>query len=324
MQILVTGGAGYIGSVVTEQLVQGGYDVIVFDSLQSGNRAAVHADATFVQGSLHDIAAIEQVFTAHRGIGCIIHCAGNALVGESWRQLDQYLHDNVTNGINLIATAIRFNVDRFILISTADVFGATGPVPIIEQASIFPSSPYGESLYMLERMLSWYDRITGLRYAVLRCFNVAGATEQCGEYHVPEAHLIPTLLHVALGKQAHFTLFGDDYHTPDGTCVRDYIHVVDVARAIIEVLPVLDKHSRTYNLGGGVGYSNKDVITMARRVTGHPIPYIVGRRRPFEPPVQIASITQIRREVGWEPQFSNLEHIMRTAWDWQYRHPNGY
>lgn len=324
MRILVTGGAGYIGSVVTEELVQAGHDVIAFDNLRSGNRAAVHPEATFVQGDLNDTRAVEQVFSTYCGIEAVIHCAGHGLIGESWRQLEYYLRDNVTDGVNLIATAIRFNVGRFILISTANVFGVPGPVPIIEHASVVPSSPYGESLYILERVLAWYDRIVDLRFVVLRCFNVAGATERCGEYHVPETHLIPTLLRVALGKQSHFTLFGDDYHTPDGTCIRDYIHVVDVARAIMEVLPLLDKQSRTYNLGGGIGYSTKDVITTARRVTGHPIPYIVGRRRPFEPIVQIASTTQIRREVGWEPRFSTLEHIIRTAWDWQYRHPNGY
>lgn len=324
MHILVTGGAGYIGSVVTGEFVQAGHRVVVFDNLTSGYRAAVHPEARFVQGDLADIDTIEQTFARNPGIDAVVHCAANALVDDSRRQPDRYLRDNVANGLNLITTAVRFNVRRFILTSTADIFGAGVPIPIVEQAPVFPGSPYGESLYLLERILGWYDRIAGLRFASLRCFNVAGATECCGEYRVPQPHLIPALLDVALGKSSHLTLFGDDYPTPDGSCIRDYIHVVDVAHVIMRVMHALDTHSRIYNLGTGTGYSTKEVIALARSITGRPIPYVVGRRRPFEPVVQIASMTQIRRELGWEPQFSDLERIIGSAWAWQRQHPTGY
>lgn len=206
------------------------------------------------------------------GIEAVVHCAANALVDESRRYPERYLADNVTNGTNLIVAAVRFNVGRFLLVSTAGIFGADVPVPIVESAPVFPGSPYGESLYLLERVLGWYDRVAGLRFASLRCFNVAGATECYGEYRVPQIHLIPALLDVALDQRSHLTLFGDTYPTPDGSCMRDYIHVLNVAQAIMRVVQALDNHSRIYNLGSGTGHSTKEVIALARRVTGQPIP----------------------------------------------------
>jgi UDP-glucose 4-epimerase len=324
MRVLMTGGAGYIGSVVTEELLRTEHDVIVFDDLSQGHRVAVHPDAAFVHGDLRDVAAIDRAFTTYRDIDIVIHVAGNTAVGESLQQPERYLHDNVVNGMNLIATAARHDVGRFILASSADVYGAPARVPIIEPERIAPRSPYGESLYTLERALRWYEHILGVRYAVLRCFNVAGATERCGEHHVPETHLIPSLLQVALGQREYVTLFGDDHPTPDGTCIRDYIHVVDVAQAIIRVLPALDQRSRIYNLGSGKGFSNKEVIAMARQVTGHPIPCVVEPRRPYEPAVLIAAITQIRTELSWAPRYSDLEQIIRSAWAWHCRYPNSY
>jgi UDP-glucose 4-epimerase len=324
MRILVTGGAGYIGSVVVEELVRVEHEVVVFDNLSQGHRAAVHSEAAFVHGDLSDVETIERTFARYRGIEAVLHFGAFAQVAESMRRPERYLRDNIVGGINLLATAVRHDVSRFVLASSADVYGAPARVPIIEPEYIAPRSPYGESLYTLERALSWYERTAGLRFAVVRCFNVAGATERCGEDHNPEIHPIPLLLQVALGQREHITLFGDDHPTPDGTCIRDYIHVVDVAQAIIQVLPVLDQHSRMYNLGSGKGYSNKEVIAMARQVTGHAIPYVVEGRRPYEPAVLIASTTQIRKELGWEPRCSILEHIIGSAWAWRRHHPNGY
>jgi UDP-glucose 4-epimerase len=324
MHILVTGGAGYLGSVVTEELLNAGQDVIIFDNLAHGHRAAVHPAATFVHGDLGDRAALERTFTTYRGIKAVIHLAMHTSASESWQRPERYLHENLANGVNLMATAVRHDIGRFILASSADVCGGPGPVPIIEQAPSYPVSPYSESLYLLERALSWYERCAGLRYAVLRCFNVAGATERCGEHHVPETHLIPGLLNVALGWRSHVTLFGDDYPTPDGTTVRDYVHVRDVARAMIGVLAALEQRSRIYNVGAGQGSSTMEVIMVARRVTGHALPCVVEPRRPYEPIVQIAATQQIRAELGWEPRYSDLEGIIESAWAWQRRHPYGY
>lgn len=324
MKILVTGGAGYIGSVTTEELIRAGHEVVVFDNLSQGHRAAVHPDAMFVEGDLRDADAVERVFTTHRGIEGIMHFASQTLVGESMQRPELYLRDNVMTGVNLMAAAVRHNVGRFILSSTANLFDRPERIPIDEDQPIVPGSPYGESKYMLERALRWYDRIYGLRFAALRYFNAAGATERTGEDHEPETHIIPLVLSVALGKRDHFTLFGDDYPTPDGSCIRDYIHVVDLAQAHILALKALDQGSRSYNLGNGHGFSNKQVIDVARSITGHSIPYVVGPRRPGDPAVLVASAERIRRELGWQPRYPDLESIISSAWEWHRRHPNGY
>ncbi|RLC73127.1 MAG: UDP-glucose 4-epimerase GalE, partial [Chloroflexi bacterium] len=273
MNILVTGGAGYIGSIVTAELVESGEQVVVFDNLSMGHRQAVHPGATFVQGDLADRAALDGVFATHH-IDAVMHFASYTLVGESMEQPFKYIGDNVTNGLNLLRVAVQAGVRRFILSSTANLFDQPERMPIDEEERIIPGSPYGESKFILERMLHWLDRIYGMRYAALRYFNAAGAAPDGsrGEDHTPELHLIPRVLKVALGQLDEIVVFGDDYPTRDGTCVRDYIHVVDLAQAHILALHALDQGSRTYNLGNGQGFTVKEVIETAREVTGHPIP----------------------------------------------------
>lgn len=324
MKILVTGGAGYIGSITTEQLVEAGHEVVVFDNLSQGHRAAIHPDAAFIEGDLRNVEDIESVFTQHEGIEGVMHFASYTLVGESMECPELYLRDNVTCGVNLIAAAVRHDVERFILSSTANLFDDPERMPIDEEERIVPGSPYGESKYMLERILRWYERVAELRFAALRYFNAAGASERFGEHHHPETHIIPLVLGVALGKRDTFTLFGDDYPTHDGTCVRDYIHVIDLAQAHIVAMEALDEGSRVYNLGNGKGFSNKEVIEAARRVTGHPIPYSVGPRRPGDPAVLVASSEKIRSELGWEPRYPQLDQIINSAWSWHVRNPDGY
>ncbi len=323
MKILVTGGAGYIGSITTEQLIHRGHEVVVFDNLYQGHCEAVHPQAVFVEGDLADAAAVNRAFAAHQ-VDAVMHFASYTLVGESVERPFLYLGDNITNGLNLLRTAVNHNVRRFILSSTANLFDDPERMPIAENERIVPGSPYGESKYILERMLHWLDRTQGLRYAALRYFNAAGASAVFGEDHDPETHLIPLVLQVALGQRAHVTLFGTDYPTPDGTCVRDYIHVIDLAQAHILALEALDQGSRTYNLGNGRGFSVLEVIETARAITGHPIPVLAGARRPGDPAVLIASSDKIRRELGWEPRYPDLRAIIESAWRWHVQHPNGY
>jgi len=323
MKILVTGGAGYIGSIVVEQLVLANQSVIVFDSLFQGHRAAVHPQAVFVQGDLADPAAVAAAFRQHQP-EAVMHFASHTLVGESMQAPFRYLGDNVTNALNLLRAAVDHGVRRFILSSTANLFDAPERIPIAETEPIVPGSPYGESKHIIERFLYWLDRIHGLRYTALRYFNAAGATEERGEDHHPENHLIPIVLQVALGQREHVTIFGDDYETPDGTCVRDYIHVADLAQAHILALEALDRGSRVYNLGNGQGFSVKQVIETARQITGHPIPSRVGPRRPGDPAVLVAGSQRIRDELGWGPQFPDLRDIVATAWHWHRRYPHGY
>lgn len=324
MKVLVTGGAGYIGSVVTEELLKAGYQVVVLDDLSQGHPEAVNPDAQFFGADLRDYDVVERVFTRHPDIEGVMHFAGHTLVGESMQKPELYLRDNLAMGVNLMTTAVRHDVGRFILSSTANLFDDPQKMPIDESERIVPGSPYGESKYMLERSLGWYERIYGLRFGALRYFNAAGATERYGEQHVPETHIIPLVLSVALGRRDSFTLFGDDYPTPDGTCIRDYIHVVDLAQAHILTLEALDTGSRVYNLGSGQGFSNKQVIETARAVTGHPIPYEVGPRRPGDPDRLVASSERIRSELGWQPKYPDLESIIGSAWNWYKEHPNGY
>jgi UDP-glucose 4-epimerase len=323
MCILVTGGAGYIGSITVEQLIQAGEEVVVFDNLYQGHRDAVHPDAVFVQGDLADRAAVDALLREHRP-QAIMHFASHTLVGESMERPFRYLGENVTNGLNLLQRAVEHGVERFILSSTANLFDDPERMPIDEEERIVPGSPYGESKYILERMLYWLDRTKGLRYAALRYFNAAGASQERGEDHDPEYHLIPLVLQVAQGKRNHIAIFGDDYDTPDGTCVRDYIHVIDLAQAHILALRALDQGSRTYNLGNGQGFSVKEVIDVAREVTGHPIPARVAARRPGDPAVLIASSKKIRRELGWRPRYPELREIIESAWRWHQAHPEGY
>lgn len=323
MKILVTGGAGYIGSVTVEELIKAGESVIVFDNLYQGHRGAVHPEAIFVEGDLADRAAVDAVLKAHQP-DAIMHFASHTLVGESMQKPFLYLEENITNALNLLQSALEHGVRRFILSSTANLFDDPEKMPIDESERIVPGSPYGESKFMIERMLHWLDKIYGMRYAALRYFNAAGASQTRGEDHDPEYHLIPIVLEVAQGKRDKVIIFGDDYPTPDGSCVRDYVHIVDLAQAHMLALYALDQGSRVYNLGNGKGFSVKEVIETAREITGHPIPAEIGARRPGDPATLVASSEKIRRELGWQPKYPHLRDIIASAWHWHETHPNGY
>jgi UDP-glucose 4-epimerase len=324
MRVLVTGGAGYIGSATVAALVAAGDEVTIFDDLSQGHREAVHPDAALVVGDLADRAVVDRAMAEHRPEG-ILHFASRTLVGESMEQPFLYLGENVRNGLNLFESAAEHGVKRLTMSSTANLFGLPDQVPIPEDAPVRPGSPYGESKYLLERMLHWMDDRFGMRYAALRYFNAAGAVSpELGEDHDPETHLIPLVLQVALGQREKVTIFGEDYDTPDGTCVRDYVHVADLAQAHVLALRALDGGSRTYNLGNGTGFSVREVIETARAVTGHPIPVDVGPRRPGDPATLVAGSDRIRRELGWAPRFSGLASIIESAWAWHRAHPHGY
>ncbi|MBN1272151.1 MAG: UDP-glucose 4-epimerase GalE [Candidatus Aminicenantes bacterium] len=324
MKILVTGGAGYIGSVTVWELIEKGHSVFVFDNLSQGHRQAVHPGAELVVGDLADKQSIESFFKKHEGIEAVMHFASRALVGESMRYPDLYVRDNIVQAVNVLDAAVRFNVERFVLSSTANLFGRSSSKPIDEDAVIEPASPYGESKAMIERILKWYEKIFGIIFCSLRYFNAAGATKTLGEDHRPETHIIPLLLRAAAGKKSMFTIYGDDYPTPDGTCVRDYIHVQDLAAAHVLALDALDKGTCFYNLGNKRGFSVKEVIDTACRVTGRSIDTSVGPRRAGDPPVLIASSERFRKEFEWKPRFTDLESIISTAWEWHNRFPNGY
>jgi UDP-glucose 4-epimerase len=322
---LVTGGAGYVGSHCVAALIERGARVVVLDNLQQGHRAAVPKEAIFVEGDLADAALVRRVMGEHR-FGAVLHFAANSLVGESMRDPFKYLGDNVVNALNLLRAATEAGVRKFVLSSTANLFGQPERTPIDEDAAIDPGSPYGESKFLVERMLHWADKVHGLRSACLRYFNAAGAHPNgtLGEDHHPETHLIPIVLDTALGKRSHVEIFGDDYATPDGTCVRDYVHVCDLAEAHIRALDVLATRSCRYNLGNGQGYSVKQVIDTARRVTGREITVKTGPRRPGDPAVLVAASSRAMGELGWTPRHASLDAIIATAWEWKRRHPEGY
>ena len=325
MRILVTGGAGYVGSHCVEELVAAGHEVVVLDNLAVGHRAAVHAAAELVVADLADLPAVQAAFARHRP-QAVMHFASHTLVGESMTEPLKYLGDNVLCAVNLFRAMLEHGVGRFILSSTANLFDQPARVPIAEDEAIVPGSPYGESKHLIERQLLWLDRVAGVRYAALRYFNAAGAspTGERGEDHRPEHHLIPIVLQVALGQRPSLVVNGDDYPTADGTCVRDYVHVNDLAQAHILALEALDRGSRAYNLGNGTGYSILDVIRTAEAVSGRSIPFTFGPRRAGDPAVLVADSARIRRELGWAPRFGALEDIVGTAWAWHSRHPNGY
>ena len=323
MKVLVTGGAGYIGSITSEVLLKRGHEVVVFDNLSQGHRAALPADAEWVQGDLASSQEICEAVGQHRP-DAVMHFAAHSLVGESMDAPFAYLRDNVMNGLNLLDACVTGGVDRFILSSTANLFGAPNSAVIDEQAPVVPGSPYGESKWALERALGWLSQTKGLRFASLRYFNAAGASEMRGEHHIPETHLIPLVLQVAAGQRDHITIFGDDYDTPDGTCIRDYIHVLDLAEAHVLALQALEHANRVYNVGNGEGFSVRQVIEAARVVTGAAIPERVGQRRAGDPARLVASSDRIRDELGWAPHFPALVQIIDSAWRWQQRHPDGY
>lgn len=323
MKVLVTGGAGYVGSTATAELIKAGHEVVVFDNLSQGHRAAVDPKAAFVQGDLANVAEVERVFAEHAP-EAVMHFAARSLVGESMQKPFLYLGENITNALNLLQVTAARGVKRFIFSSTANLFDNPVKIPIDETAEIIPGSPYGESKFIIERMLYWLEKTHGLHYACLRYFNAAGGTPERGEDHHPETHLIPIVLQVALAQRPHVTVFGSDYPTPDGSCVRDYIHIVDLAQAHILALEALDSGSRIYNLGNGLGFSVKQVIDAAREITGHAIPVEMGDRRPGDVATLVAGSEKIRRELGWTPRHADLQAIVRSAWDWHRAHPDGY
>ena len=324
MRVLVTGGAGYIGSVVTEQLIADGSQVFVYDNLSKGHREAVVPGAELVEAELSDSSTLKQILH-DRKIEAVIQMAASSLVGESVENPNKYYRNNVTAGLVLLDAMLACDVKRLVFSSTAATYGEPESQPIEESAATNPTNPYGETKLAFEHALKWYDSAYALRYASLRYFNAAGATENCGEDHDPETHIIPITLQAAAGKRPRVEIYGQDYPTPDGTCVRDYIHVIDLARAHIQALDALSEGSRVYNLGcGGAGYSVQEVIETARQVTGRDIPTNVGPRRPGDPATLVASSDKIKTELGWQPQFQDLGLIVESAWKWMLKHPDGY
>ena len=323
MKVLVTGGAGYIGSVVVEQLLAHGHGAVVYDNLVKGHRAAVAPDAAWVEGDLLDRARLLRAFEEH-GVEAVIHMAAHSLVGESVENPHKYFVNNLTAGVALLDAMLEAGLKRLVFSSTAAVYGEPERVPITEDAAHSPTNPYGDSKLAFERLLRWYDAAYGVRSASLRYFNAAGASERCGEAHDPETHLIPLVLRVAAGRMDQVRIFGEDYPTPDGTCIRDYIHVTDLADAHVLALKALDGGSRVYNLGYGGGYSVREVVEMARQVTGRHIATERAPRRVGDPAVLIASSDKITTELDWQPRLSELDTIIESAWRWHLAHPGGY
>ena len=324
MNILVTGGAGYIGSVTVETLIRRGHRIVVLDNLGTGHRDAVHPDAGFVLADLRDTDRVAHALEEH-AVEAVIHFAASSLVGESMQVPLKYFENNVAGSLSLLKAVARSGVGRFVFSSTAALYGTPEEAPIPESAAIRPESVYGASKRMVESMLHWLSASEGLGYAALRYFNAAGASERFGEDHHPETHLIPLVLQVALGQRAEIAIFGDDYPTPDGTAVRDYVHVEDLADAHVAAVEALEPGQATaYNLGNGSGFSVREVIEVCRAVTGHEIPAEVADRRKGDPPVLVADTTKIRDELGWEPRHRELEDIVRSAWKWHRTHPQGY
>lgn len=324
MRVLVTGGAGYIGSVVVEELLSDGHTVVVYDNLAKGHRRSVPANVPLIESDLLDRARLSEAFREYR-IEAVIHMAADSLVGESVQKPDKYYRSNVAAGLSLLDAMRHAGVKRLVFSSTAAVYGEPEKQPIEETDVTHPTNPYGETKLAFERALRWYEGAYGIRYASLRYFNAAGATSRCGEWHDPETHLIPLVLQAATGQREHVEIYGEDYPTRDGTCVRDYIHVVDLARAHVSALQILGERSAIYNLGcGGEGYSVREVIDVANAITGREIPTKVGPRRSGDPAVLIASSEKIRRELGWAPQFQDLRKIVDSAWQWLQQNPRGY
>jgi UDP-glucose 4-epimerase len=323
-RILVTGGAGYIGSVVADLLVRQGHRVTILDNLTHGHALAAPPGAELIGADLSHRASLEAVF-ARGQFDAVVHFAALIEAGESMRAPELYFRNNTASTLTLFESMLAHNVKKFVFSSTAALYGNPERTPIEEDAPLHPTNAYGESKLLVERMLEWFHRIHNFRYASLRYFNVAGAWENHGEDHRPETHLIPNVLQVALGKKGSIAIFGDDYPTPDGTCIRDYIHIHDLARAHLLALDALDRRDHMiYNLGNGKGFSVRQVIEAARRVTGHPIPAGMQPRRPGDPAVLVASSEKIYRELNWSPEFATLDAIIASAWVWHKAHPEGY
>ena len=321
MKIFVVGGAGYIGSICSEVLLNKGYDVVVFDNLTEGHRKAIDSRAKFTEGDLSNRAAVEKALSESRP-DAVMHFAASALVGESMRDPSKYFRNNVGNGVNLLDAMIATDVKNFVFSSTCAIFGPPERLPIDETLPKAPINPYGDSKLIFERILRWYQELHGLKFVSLRYFNAAGASENFGEDHRCETHLIPNVLKVALGEKPEVEVFGTDYDTPDGTCIRDYIHIFDLAQA--HILALTSDKTEFFNLGTGGGASVREVIEAGRRVTGREIKIVEKPRRPGDPPRLIASSAKIKRELGWAPQFQSLDQIMESAWRWHQKFPKGY
>lgn len=327
MTILVLGGAGYIGSHMVYELVARGIDTVVADNLETGHREAVHPQARFYQGDIRDRAFIDSVFEKEK-IDAVIHFAANSLVAESMSNPLKYYDNNVCGTKVLLESMIAHDVKKIVFSSTAATYGEPERIPITEEDKTSPINAYGETKLAMEKMMKWTDRAHGLKYVALRYFNACGAHESgaIGEAHSPESHLIPLILQVPLGKREHISICGQDYDTKDGTCVRDYIHVMDLAQAHVLAVEYLMKgnESNVFNLGSGEGYSVREIVDAARRATGLPIKEEPADRRPGDPATLIASSQKARTILGWKPQYTDMEQIIASAWKWHSTHPNGY
>jgi UDP-glucose 4-epimerase len=324
MKVLITGGAGYIGSVVVAELLRANHEVTVYDDLSHGYRKAVPSAAKFVQGEVADRAKLDSIFSS-QPIDAVMHFAAFIEAGESMKFPERFFRNNSASTLTLLEAMLAHKIRNFVFSSTAALYGDPENIPIRETDTLKPTNAYGESKLLVERMLDWFHRIHGFRYASLRYFNAAGATAELGEAHQPESHLIPLILQVALGKRDAISIFGTDYPTHDGTCVRDYIHVADLADAHVLALQALDKASQLiFNIGNGRGFSVREVVEVARKVTGHPIPVIEAPRRAGDPATLVASSEKIKRDLGWKPRFAELEQIVSSAWEWHKKHPAGY
>jgi UDP-glucose 4-epimerase len=322
--VLVTGGAGYIGGVVTSQLLERGFEVVVLDNLSHGSRSSVPPNARFVQGDVADRVTLDHIFREQK-INAVLHFAAFIEAGESMQVPEKYFRNNTANALVLLEAVLANAIPRFVFSSTAALYGNPERTPIEETDKLLPMNAYGESKLLVEQMLAWFHRVHGLRYASLRYFNAAGAAGNQGEDHHPESHLIPLALEVALGKRQQIAIYGADYPTPDGTCVRDYVHVSDLASAHLLALEALNEKSKLiYNLGNGRGFSVREVIETVRGVTGHSIPEAITERRPGDPAMLVASSKRIKPELKWRPDYPGLEAIVRSAWEWRRAHPDGY
>lgn len=321
MNVFVTGGAGYIGSICVEELLNAGHTVTVFDNLIEGHRSAVDRRAKFVEGDLSDEALVTRAIADSKA-DAAMHFAAYALVGESMTNPGKYFINNVGNGVKLLNACIANGVKKFVFSSTCATYGPPDRVPMTEDLPQRPINPYGESKLMFEKVLQWYRELHGLEFVALRYFNAAGATENFGEHHRTETHLIPNVLMVALGQKQECQIFGTDYPTPDGTCIRDYIHIVDLAQA--HMLALQPGKQGFYNLGNGDGYSVRQVIDVCEKVTGKKIRTVEQPRRPGDPPKLVAAADKAKRELGWKPRLNKLEDIIASAWKWHVKHPTGY
>jgi UDP-glucose 4-epimerase len=321
MNVFVTGGAGYIGSICVEELLNAGHAVTVYDNLSEGHRSAVDSRATFILGKPEQEGDILNAVKSTKP-DAIMHFAANALVGESMKNPKKYFQNNVVNALELADAAVESGVQKFVFSSTCATYGPPDRMPMTEDLPQRPINPYGESKLMFEKILRWYQQIYGLEFVAFRYFNAAGASERFGEHHRVETHLIPNVLKVPLGQSKQCEIYGTDYPTPDGTCIRDYIHIVDLAQA--HILGLAPGARGFYNLGNGDGYSVRQVISTCERVTGKKIPTVEKPRRPGDPPKLVASAEKAIRELGWKPKFPKLEDIAATAWLWHKKNPNGY